>query len=112
MQIIIHTDEANTLRLTILKSINDKLKLPTWLAKKDKRGYDIYYHSTKSKQWENELFIKPSLDKNSKEILYFRVTNIDGEALDFDNNFGYLMGRFMEILIVHFSDKFSKIEIV
>ncbi len=111
MQIIIHTDDAEILSSTILNSIENKLKLPTWLAKKDKKGSDIYYHSTTAKQWENEFFIKPYLDKESNEKLFFRVTKIDGEALDFENKFGYLMGRFMELLIVHFSDKFSKIEI-
>jgi hypothetical protein len=109
MQIIIHTDDAKKLNSTILNSIKDKLE--TWEAKKDKNGFNIYYHSTKSKQWENELYIKPYIDNDRNEKLYFRITEIDGEKLDFENEFGYLMGRFMEILIVHFSNGYNKIEI-
>lgn len=108
MQIIIHTDDAKKLNSNILSNIKNKLE--TWEVKKDKKGYNVYYHSTKSKQWENELYIKPYInDINDK--LYFRVTKIYGESLDFENEFGYLMGRFMEILIVHFSEDYNKIEI-
>ena len=109
MQIIIHTDDAKKLSSTILNSIKNKLE--TWETKKDKKGYNIYYHSTKSKQWENELYIKPYSDSDRNDKLYFRVTEIDGQPLSFENEFGYLMGRFMEILIVHFSDYYNKIEL-
>lgn len=109
MQIIIHTDDAKKLSSTILNSVKDKLE--TWEAKKDNKGYNIYYHSTKSKQWENQLFIKPYGDGGKNQKLSFRVTEIDGEPLDFENEFGYLLGRFLEILIVHFSDEYNKIEI-
>jgi hypothetical protein len=43
--------------------------------------------------------------------LYFKITEIDGDPLDFENEFGYLMGRFMEVLIVHFSDDYNEIKI-
>lgn len=75
MQIIIYTDNAKELSSTILNSTKSK----TWVAKKDKKGFNIYYHSTPTKQWENEFFIKPYLDKESNEKLFFRVTKIDGE---------------------------------
>lgn len=109
MQIIIHTDDAKKLSSKISNSIKNNLE--TWELKKDKKGYNIYYHSTKSKQWENELYIKPYIDNNRKEKLYFKITEIDGDPLDFENEFGYLMGRFMEVLIVHFSDDYNEIKI-
>lgn len=108
MQIIIHTDDVKKLSSTILNGIKNQLE--TWNVKKDKKGYNIYYHSTKSKQWENELYIKPYIDNENKK-LFFRVVQIDGEQLEFENEFGYLMGRFMEILVVHFSEEYNKIEI-
>lgn len=109
MQIIIHTDDAKKLNSTILNIVNEKLE--TWEARKDMKKYNIYYHSTKSKQWENELFIKPYINHDTNDKIYFRVTEIDGEILEFEDKFGYLMGRFIEILIVHFSDEYNKIEI-
>ncbi|MTH15903.1 hypothetical protein [Flavobacterium sp. LC2016-01] len=109
MEIIIHTDDAKKLASAIFSKIKNKLE--TWEAKKDEQGYNIYYHSTKSKQWENEHYVKPFVESVSNQKLYFRVTEIEGVKLDFQNDFGYLLGRFIEVLIVHFSDEYNKIEI-
>ena len=109
MQIIVNTKDAKKLSSKILEKIKNELE--TWSFKTDKKGYNIYFHSTKSKQWENELYIKPYIDNEKNEKLFFRVVEIDGKSLEFESEFGYLMGRFLEILIVHFSDDYDKIEI-
>lgn len=109
MQIIIHTEDPKHLSSIILEKIKNELE--TWSVKKDKKGYNIYFHSTKSKQWENELYMKPYINSEKNDKLFFRVVEIDGEYLEFENEFGYLMGRFLEILIVHFSEEYNKIEI-
>ena len=109
MQIIIHTDDAKKLSSTMLEKMKDELE--TWSVTKDKKGYNIYFHSTKSRQWENVLYMKPYIYNERNEKLFFGVTEIDGEPLEFENEFGYLMGRFVEILIVHFSEEYNRIEI-
>lgn len=81
-----------------------------WEARSDENGYTIYYHSTKSGQWEDELYVKPFKDEKNNKLLFY-ITEVNGEKLDFDPSFGYLMGRFLEILIVHFSVNYSRIEI-
>ena len=109
MKIIIDTKDAKKLNSKIFNAIKDDLE--TWEVEKDNGGFSIYYHSTKSKQWENKLYIKPFTTDNDNSKLYLIVTEIDGKIIDFEKDFGYLMGRFLEILIVHFSDYYNKIEI-
>ncbi|KIA98512.1 hypothetical protein OA88_20480 [Flavobacterium sp. JRM] len=109
MKIILRSENVKLLESTIMEKI--KSDLNTWDIKTDINGYRLYYHKTKSQQWENDLYVKPSID-NINGKLRFVVTEIEGTPLKFDPIFGYLMGRFVEILIVHFSEYYSKIEIV
>lgn len=108
MKITLHTSSVVQLSKTIKNKVINEL--PTWEKGEDKNGYTLYYHSTKSDQWKEDLFIKPF--KNVKgNRLNFYITRLDGQKLNFEPSFGYLMGRFVEILIVHFSDQFEKLEI-
>lgn len=108
MKIIVHSEDVQLLNSTINKKI--KKELSTWDTERDTNGYTLYFHKTKSQQWENDLYIKPFIN-NANNRLNFQITEIEGIPLDFDPVFGYLMGRFVEILIVHFSDYYSRIEI-
>lgn len=108
MKISLHATNVNTLDSIIKNKI--KNELATWEARSDENGYTIYYHSTKSGQWEDELYVKPFKDEKNNKLLFY-ITEVNGEKLDFDPSFGYLMGRFLEILIVHFSVNYSRIEI-
>ncbi|MDM1499501.1 hypothetical protein ACPDHQ_16870 [Myroides odoratimimus] len=109
MKITVHTNNAQTLS----KAIKEKTKsqLETWEHTTDSTdGYNLYFHSTKSKQWEDELYIQPILYDDNKN-LEFHVTKIDGKPLKFKPEYGYLMGRFLEILIVHFASYYNNITI-
>ena len=53
--------------------------------------------------------MKPFLNIEKKQIK-FCITKSDGEVIDFEPSFGYLLGRFTEILLVNFSDRFSSLE--
>lgn len=108
MKITLHTSSVDQLSKTIKNKILNEL--PTWGKREDTDGYTLYYHSTKSGQWEEDLFIKP-FQNVERNRLNFYITKLDGHKIDFEPSFGYLMGRFVEILIVHFSDQFEKLEI-
>lgn len=107
MKIILNTDSVKELHQEIRNKISKELK--TWENKTDDNGYTVYYHSTKSGQWEDDLFVKPFLNIEKKQIK-FCITKSDGKIIDFKPSFGYLMGRFTEILLVNFSDRFSSLE--
>ncbi|MGE8537059.1 MAG: hypothetical protein ACN6OJ_20955 [Chryseobacterium sp.] len=108
MKITLHTNSVNQLNLNIKNKILEDL--PTWERREGTDGYTLYYHSTKSGQWEEDLFVKP-FKKAEENKLNFYITKIDGQKIDFIPSFGYLMGRFIEMLIVHFSDQFDSLEI-
>lgn len=108
MNIIIYSDNVNNLNSNFADKIDNDLK--TWTAKSDINNFRIYYHSTKSQQWEDGLYLKPFIDTD-KGTLTIEITKIDGIPLKFKSEFGYLIGRFTQILIVHLSDYYSKIEI-
>lgn len=109
MKITVHTDNIQELSKAIREKIKNKLE--TWEPTTDSTdGYILYFHSTKSKQWEDELYIKP-IQYNDYKKLEFHVTKIDGKPLKFKPEYGYLMGRFLEILIVHFSSYYNNITI-
>lgn len=107
MKIILNTNSVKKLDQDIKNKISKDLK--TWENKTDDNGYTLYYHSTKSGQWEDDLFVKPFLNIEKKQIKFY-ITKSDGEIIDFEPSFGYLLGRFTEILLVNFSDRFSSLE--
>ncbi|MFP3595765.1 hypothetical protein [Chryseobacterium sp. SIMBA_029] len=107
MKILLNTDSVEELNQDIRNKISKDLK--TWEKKTDGNGYTLYYHSTKSGQWDDELFVKPFLNIAKKQIEFY-VTRSDGKIIDFEPSFGYLLGRFTEILLVNFSDRFSSLE--
>ncbi|UHO40605.1 WW domain-containing protein [Chryseobacterium capnotolerans] len=107
MEIILNTDTVKKLDQDIRNKISTELK--TWEKKTDDNGYTLYYHTTKSGQWEDDLFVKPFLNIEKKQIK-FCITKSDGEIIDFEPSFGYLLGRFTEVLMVNFSDQFNSLE--
>lgn len=103
----LNTNSVKKLDQDITNTISKNLK--TWENKTDNNGYTLYYHTTKSGQWEDDLFVKPFLNIEAKQIEFY-ITKSDGKIIDFKPSFGYLMGRFTEILIVNFSDQFNSLE--
>ncbi|QOW10058.1 hypothetical protein Q73A0000_06615 [Kaistella flava (ex Peng et al. 2021)] len=108
MKIILHTDSVDKLSQSIKNKISKDL--PTWEIKLDDKKFTMYFHSTKSGQWEDNLFVKPFKNSDENQLIFY-ITKSDGKKIDFEPSFGYLMGRFIEILIVHFSDKYDKLEV-
>lgn len=108
MKIIIYTKDAKKLKTEINQKIKDSLE--TWDIENDIDGNPIYYHSTKSKQWENNFFLKPYINRTNSKLT-FKITEKDGIPMEFQSNFGYLMGRFIQTLIVNFSDEFCKLKL-
>jgi len=107
MKIILHTNSVRKLDQDIDNKISKDLS--TWEKKTDDNGYTIYYHKTKSGQWEDNLFVKPFLYVEEKQIEFY-ITKSDGKIIDFKPSFGYLMGRFTEVLLVNFSSQFNTLE--
>ncbi|RDC54145.1 hypothetical protein DU508_23215 [Pedobacter chinensis] len=109
MHITVYTNDAKKLVTTIKEYINNGT-LKTWSVHIDSKNHFIFYHSTKSEQWENSLYVKPFGNKLNTEI-YFKLTEDDGIPIECDSTYGYLLGRFVEILIVHLSNLYERIEI-
>lgn len=108
MKITIHTDNPQVLFNTIKTNI-DSNTLKTWEYRNDNNNI-LFYHDTKSGQWNTPLYLKAIID-NDRLLLILAIADEKGDMniIDFENNAGYLIGRFIQILLVHFKDYFSHI---
>lgn len=105
MQIIIHTKDGDAL----FNSINAKIKkgeLKTWEIKLNKENHVLYNHSPE--QWSEKVLLQPKDHANGLKIVttYWSKNTAPDEATK-----GYIIGRFVEILMVHFKSHFSKLEV-
>lgn len=105
MQIIIHTKDADVL----FKAINVKIRkgeLKTWEIKLNKENKVLYNHTPE--QWSEKILLKPNEHNNGLKIItaYWSNKSAPDEATK-----GYIIGRFIEILMVHFRSHFSKLEV-
>jgi hypothetical protein len=104
MKIIAYTNTPNALKNAIDKKINDK-ELKTWeIVKSDKKEV-LYSHIPE--QWREKAMPKPEIFKNKVE---FNIRWWDDKKPE-ESTKGYILGRFVEILMVHFRDKFTHLEI-
>lgn len=104
MKIIAFTDNPSVLISLINKKISDK-ELKTWEIVKSSKDDVLYSHIPE--QWKEKAMPKPVI-YNGKVEFIMRWWNDDepDEATK-----GYILGRFVELLMVHFNDKFSYLEI-
>lgn len=104
MKIIVHTYRASNL----LESIKKDIKvgdLKTWEIKVNTEGEILFNHLPD--QWSNRALVKPSI-LDGKLIFTIRwwKDNEPEESIK-----GYILGRFIEILMVHFRAQFVFLEI-
>lgn len=105
MTIIIHTKSPESLYKAInSKIINDELK--TWEIKEDSEGKVLYNHSPH--QWTDRVLLKPI---NCTFGLQLEINWWSNQQEPDDATKGYILGRFTEILMVHFRKYFEKIEL-
>jgi hypothetical protein len=105
MKIIAFTNQPTALKNAIDKKINNN-ELKTWEIVKNKENEVLYSHTPD--QWKEKAMPKPYIHDNNVEfaINWWTKNEEPDEATK-----GYMIGRFVEILMVHFREKFTHLEI-
>lgn len=105
MTIIIHTKNVQGLYNSINQKINSG-ELRTWEIKKDSNKDVLYNHSPE--QWSDKVLLKPT---NHPDGLQLKINWWKNSSEPDEQTKGYILGRFTEILMVHFRDLFNKVEL-
>jgi hypothetical protein len=100
MKIIIPTQQAEVLKNKMFKSVEDEI-LKTWIIRKDADGKKYLTH--KPDQWYDLALLAFTVKTNQLDI---SITWWNGKEPNEDIK-GYYVGRFVEILLVHFKDAFT-----
>ena len=105
MKIIAYTDNPTALKNGIDKKINDN-ELKTWQIVRNVKNEVLYSHTPE--QWNQIAMPKPYIyDKHTEfKISWWNKNKEPNEAIK-----GYITGRFTEILMVHFREQFTHLEI-
>jgi len=105
MKIVAYTNTPTALKNAIDKKIEGN-ELKTWEIAKNEKNEILYSHIPE--QWKEKAMPKPYVYEKTVE---FRISwwNRNGEPEEATK--GYILGRFVEILIVHFRDRFTHLEI-
>lgn len=104
MKIIAYTNTPTVLKNAIDKKIKDN-ELKTWEIVRNDKNEILYSHIPE--QWREKAMPKPYVFENTVE---FRVSWWKNAKPD-EAAKGYILGRFVEILMVHFRDRFTHLEI-
>lgn len=104
MNIIAHTTKAQEL-ISRIKTKIDKQEIKTWEIKKS--DSDIVYNHN-PEQWSDKALIRP---ENHNKGLLFEIVWWDKNGEPEVEIKGYIIGRFTEMLMVHFRDQFEYLEI-
>jgi hypothetical protein len=96
MRINAYTSNPNELGAEITNGINRTI--PTW-SQPDKTVLKFRHTS----QWEDKGFVEMILRQGYVE---FSIGVTDPRV-----NGGYILGRFVEVLMVHFATRFTKLEV-
>ena len=105
MKIIAYTNTPDALKKAIDKKISSN-ETKTWEIVFNKKNEALYSHSPE--QWKEKAMLKPYIHEN---ILEFRISWWNKNEEPNEETKGYILGRFVEILIVHFKEKFTHLEI-
>lgn len=103
MKIIAYTTKAKKLYEEINSKIEEK-KLKTWEIKKNTKNEILYNHIPE--QWNDIVLMKPIVYEDRLELI---VKWWDENEPD-ETTKGYILGRFTEILMVHFRNIFDYLE--
>jgi len=105
MKIIAYSDNPILLKNAIDKKIVDK-ELKTWKIVKNDINEVLYSHIPE--QWNEKVMPKPFVYDN---CVKFKMSWWSKNAEPDKASKGYITGRFTEILLVHFREQFTYIEI-
>jgi len=104
MKIEATASPPNNLLLAINKAIKSG-DLKTWKIVIDADDNILYTHTPP--QWNEEALIEPKVLQNK---VVFEITFWKGKPKPSKETAGYYLGRFTEILLVHFRNYFTKLE--
>jgi hypothetical protein len=99
MKITIPTTKGIALKDKIFKAVKDET-LKTWEIRTDADKVDYLTH--KPDQWYDKALLKFTVTKDQLEIaVYWWKSKVPDESIK-----GYYIGRFAEVLLVHFGGDF------
>jgi hypothetical protein len=104
MTITTYTKNPKQLINSISKKITDN-DLKTWDIVEDSEGEILYTHTPA--QWNETAMPKPYIETDH---VCFKIIWWENEEPD-EATKGYIIGRFTEILMVHFREQFTHLEI-
>ncbi|WP_343659907.1 hypothetical protein [Chryseobacterium sp.] len=105
MKITVHCKNADSLLKKIKSRLNSE-ESKTWEIKLNANDEPLFNHSPN--QWSEKVLLKPSKVDNGLliETKYWRGRDVPAEEIK-----GYVIGRFVEVLMVHFRKEFDFIEV-
>ena len=104
MRIEAITEEPQKLINAINKAIKDE-DLKTWTKIVDKKDEILYSHLPQ--QWNEKAMLKPNIQKDK---VRFSMVWWDKNEQPTDETKGYILGRFTEVLMVHFKNYFTHLQ--
>lgn len=104
MEITVYTKNAKNLLSKISQKITDD-ELKTWDIVKDADKNDLFSHTPE--QWKEKAMLKPKINVDNLKLSICWWT---GKELE-ERVKGYILGRFIEVLMVHFRKEFDNIKI-
>jgi len=105
MKIKIPTKSAASLKKKIFEAVEDET-LKTWVIRKSKEGNSYLTH--KPEQWYDLALLSFLAKTDSLEI---NITHWTGKQSSKDID-GYYIGRFTEVLLVHFASYYDTFEVI
>lgn len=94
---------------SLIKAINKAIKdgeLKTWKIVSNNKDETLYSHTPE--QWNEKAMLKPTVNESSVtfDIVWWKNAGEPDEAIK-----GCILGRFVEILMVHFRDNFYQLTV-
>lgn len=112
MNYSILTNDANKVINTIFNCVRkgkdvNKTEIKTWGIKKNDKNEDLLVHTD---QWEEKCCLELKANNKNDEVFvkfYYWSSFPEEQRSDADNR--YLLGRFTELLFVHFRNFFNQV---
>ena len=106
--IIMKIDALTNTPQQIVDAINKAIKdgdLKTWKRVENDKKETLYSHTPE--QWDEKAMVKPNVHKDRTTFTITWWSKNEEPSLEVK---GYILGRFTEILLVHFQAYFTKLE--
>lgn len=114
MEIIIKCENANALKNAIIRAVEDK-KLKTWEVRVDCNNERLLTHVTSTRQWQDDAMLylesDPSIDPLDYDKLIVGIAWWENRHEPDRKEQSYIIGRFTEVLLAHFSKGFVELSI-